>query len=92
MAHALPVPANRQTDFTPKRVVVSRLHDIVARFRTEVKFSPQDNNRGNSPRGDSHEIALKYALKLIFLKRLFEFMINTAPPASNSVYGSEKLF
>ena len=37
------LPADR---FTPKRVVVSRLHDIVARFRTEVKFSPQDNNRG----------------------------------------------
>ena len=31
-------------------------------------------------------------LKLIFLKCLFEFMINTAPPASNSVYSSEKLF
>ena len=31
-------------------------------------------------------------LKLIFLKRIFEFMINTAPPASNSVYGREKLF
>ena len=38
------------------------------------------------------EIALKYALKLIFLKFLFEIMINRAPPASNSVYGREKLF
>ena len=37
-------------------------------------------------------MALKYALKLFFLKRIFEFMINTAPPASNSVYGREKLF
>ena len=37
-------------------------------------------------------MTLKYALKLIFLKCLFEFMINTAPPASNSVYGREKLF
>ena len=35
-----------QTDFTPKRVVVSRLHDTVARFRTGVKFSPRYNNRG----------------------------------------------
>ena len=34
---------------------------------------------------------MKYALKLIFLKCIFEFMINTAPPASNSVYGREKL-
>ena len=31
-------------------------------------------------------IALKYALKLIFLKFMFEFMINTDPPASNSVF------
>ena len=44
--HALPVPVYRQTDFTPKRVVVSRLHDTVARFRTRVKFSPQYENRG----------------------------------------------
>ena len=35
---------------------------------------------------------MKYALKLIFLKCIFEFMINTAPTASNSVYGREKLF
>ena len=33
--HALPVPVYRQADFTPKRVVVSCLHDTVARFRTE---------------------------------------------------------
>ena len=32
--------------FTPKRVVVSRLHDTAARFRTGVKFSPRYNNRG----------------------------------------------
>ena len=44
--HALPVPGHRQTEFTPKRVVVSRLHDTVARFRTGVKFSPRYNNRG----------------------------------------------
>ena len=44
--HALPVPVYRQTDFTPKRVVVSRLHDTVARFRTGVKFSPRYKNRG----------------------------------------------
>ena len=46
ITHALPVPVYRQTDFTPKRVVVSRLHDTVARFRTGVKFSPRYNNRG----------------------------------------------
>ena len=46
ITHALPVPVYRQTDFTPKRVVVSRLHDTVARFRTGVKFSPRYKNRG----------------------------------------------
>ena len=46
ITHALPVPVYRQTDFTPKRVVVSRLHDTVATFRTGVKFSPRYNNRG----------------------------------------------
>ena len=48
ITHALPVPVYRQTDFTPKRVVVSRLHDTVARFRTGVKFSPRYSNRGDS--------------------------------------------
>ena len=46
ITQALPVPVYRQTDFTPKRVVVSRLHDTVARFRTRVKFSPRYENRG----------------------------------------------
>ena len=44
--HALPVPVYQQTDFTPKRVFVSRLHDTVARFRTGVTFSPRYNNWG----------------------------------------------
>ena len=35
-----------QTDFIPKLVVVSRLHDTVARFRIGVKFSPPYKNRG----------------------------------------------
>ena len=46
ITHALPIPVHRQTDFTPKRVVVLRLHDTIARFRTGVKFSPWYNNRG----------------------------------------------
>ena len=46
ITHALPVPVYRQTDFAPKWVVVSRLHDTVAGFRTGVKFSPQCENRG----------------------------------------------
>ena len=50
VTHALPVPVYRQTDFTPKWVVVSRLHDAVARFRTGVKFSPRCENRGDPRR------------------------------------------
>ena len=46
IAHALPVPVHRQTDFTPKWVVVSCLHDTVTKFRTGVKFSPWYNSRG----------------------------------------------
>ena len=55
ITHALLVPVYRQTDVTPKWVVVSRLHDTVARFRTGVKFSPRCENRGElTPRqGDS---------------------------------------
>ena len=59
ITHALPVPVHRQTDFPPKRVVVSRLHDTVARFRTRVKFSPRYNNRGElTPR--QHDILWWY--------------------------------
>ena len=43
ITHALPV---RQTDCTPKRAVILRLHDTVARSCTGVKFSPRYNNRG----------------------------------------------
>ena len=51
ITHALPVPVYQQTDFTPKRVVVSRLNDTVARFRTGVKLSPRYNNRGELTAG-----------------------------------------
>ena len=44
------LPADR---FHTKRVVVSCLHDTVARFRTGVKFSPRYKNRGDSRQ---HEI------------------------------------
>ena len=46
ITHALPVPVYWQTDFTPKHVVILRLHDTVARFRTAVKFLPRYNDRG----------------------------------------------
>ena len=44
ITHALPVPVYQQTDFTPKWVVVLRLHDTIARFRTGVKFWPRCEN------------------------------------------------
>ena len=53
ITHTLPVPVYRQTDLTPKWVVVSRLHDTVARFRTGVKFSPGARTGVNTRRGDS---------------------------------------
>ena len=34
ITRTLAVPVYRQTDYTPKRVVVSSLHGTVARFRT----------------------------------------------------------
>ena len=44
--HVLPIPVYRKTDFTPKRVVISHLHDTFARSRTGVKFSHRYENRG----------------------------------------------
>ena len=46
ITHTLPVAVYRQTDFTLKRVVVSRLNDTVVRFHTGVNLSPQYNKRG----------------------------------------------
>ena len=51
ITHALPVPVYRQTDFTPKHVVISRFHVPFVRFRTGVKFSPRYNNRGELTSG-----------------------------------------
>ena len=65
ITHALPVPVYRQTDFTPKWVVVSRLHDTVARFRTGVKFSPRCENWGElSPGGTRAGITFCNQLKI----------------------------
>ena len=44
--HVLPVPAHREADFTPGRVVVPPLHDTIARFRAGTKFSLRCSNRG----------------------------------------------
>ena len=46
VTYVLPIPVYRQTDFTPKRVVVSHLHDTAARFRAGVKFLPRYKNQG----------------------------------------------
>ena len=53
ITHALPVPVYRQTDFTQKRVVVSRLHDTVERFRTGVKSRLGTRTGVNSRQGGS---------------------------------------
>ena len=48
ITHALPIPVHWQTHFTPKWMVVSHLHDAVAKFHTRM----------NSCRGDlcGHDI------------------------------------
>ena len=51
ITNALPFPGHRQTEFTPKRVVVSCSHDTVARFRYGVKLSPRYSNRGEPTPG-----------------------------------------
>jgi len=62
ITHALSIPVYRQTIFTQKRVVILRLHDTAARFRTGVKFSPSTRTGVNSCRGDSrrHDILWWY--------------------------------
>ena len=75
ITHALPVPVYRQTDFTPKRVDVSRLHDTVARFRTGVKFSPGTRNGVNSRRGDSHRHDICVSMLIDFIDLYLAFCI-----------------
>ena len=41
-----PYAVQRETDFMLKRVVVLRLHDTAARFRTRMKFSLRYSDRG----------------------------------------------
>ena len=41
-----PFQSTSRLIFTPKLVVVFRLHNTIARFRTGVKFSRRYNNRG----------------------------------------------
>ena len=53
ITHALLVPVYRQTDFTPKWVVLSRLHDTIARFHTGVNSHRSARTGVNTRRGDS---------------------------------------
>ena len=52
--HSLPIQVYRQTVFKPTRVVVSRLHDTIARFHAGVKSLPGTRTGVNSHQGDSH--------------------------------------
>ena len=52
ITHALPIPVYRQTDFTPKRVVHSRLHDTVARNSCPGTTTGVNPCRGDSCRHD----------------------------------------
>jgi len=53
----------RQTDFIPKRVVVSHLHDTAARFRTRAKFSPRYNGAKVAPVSCKHPLRWKLWVK-----------------------------
>ena len=52
--HVLPVPAHRDTDFTPDRVILPRLHDTVARFRagSATMATGVNSRRRESPQYD----------------------------------------
>ena len=54
ITHALLIPVYQRADFRPKQVVVSHLHDAVAKFLTRVKFSLWYNTR------DEHDILWWY--------------------------------
>ena len=62
ITHTLPVPVYRQTDFTAKRVVVSRLRDTVANFVPEWNSRSGTTTRVNSHRRNSrrHDILWWY--------------------------------
>ena len=66
VTHALPVPVYRETDFTPKRAVISRLHDTVVRFVPESNSCPSTTTGVNSRRGDSrrHDILWWYHVNI----------------------------
>ena len=70
ITHALPVPVYLQTDLTPKRVVVSRLHDTVAKSRTGVKFSPRCENRGELTPG---RIASAWHIVMVSCKQMYSY-------------------
>ena len=65
---ALPIPVYRQTDFTPKRVVVSRLHDTAVRFCRRVKFLPRYKNRGEVTLG---WLALAWHFVVVSCKQIY---------------------
>ena len=37
--HVLPIADHLQTDFTPKQVVISRLHDAIVKFFTALRYN-----------------------------------------------------
>ena len=90
--HHSPLPSNRCILASDLATIAGTgwLNFCVITGITEPKFSIGTARKQRSSRPVEPEC--EYALKLIFLKCIFEFMINAAPPASNSVYGREKLF
>ena len=68
ITRVLPIPVYRQTDFTPKGVVVLRLHDTAVRFCTRVKFLPRYKNRGEVTLG---WLALAWYFVVVSCKQIY---------------------
>ena len=78
---------------TPKYLVTKPIENqvnIVTTLVTRIKAWKSRNQwKGIILMSCPLQWALKYSFQLIFLKSIFEFTINTAPQASNGVYGRE---
>ena len=70
ITRALPIPVYWQTNFTPKRVVISCLHDTAVRFCTRVKFLPQYKNRGERP---LEWLPLAWHFVLVSCKQIYSY-------------------
>ena len=77
---------------TNDELVLSLPIDVTDNDQIEDWFQLRASIAESELRPKQRKMALKYAFKLIFVKWILQFIINTAPPTSNSVHGREKCF